>query len=150
MGVEGETESEREGEKTDPGGGGGGKRKVGKTLEEQEKKRQRWEEWERKRYKKLRERGGRGGRGRRAKEGNTEGCRYRDTESQRRTYGTHDLTHHPAGAALAQRPPGAGTAFPCTPGKDWTDPSRQRNPGVCLQGEQGGKEAGGRVGGGGR
>lgn len=149
MGVEGETESEREGEKRDRGGGGGGKRKVGRALEEQEKDRQRWEEWERKRYKKLRERGGRGGRGRRAKEGNTEGCRYRDTESQRRTYRTHDLTHHPAGAALAQRPPGAGTAFPCTPGKDWTDPSRQRNPGVCLQGEQGGKEAGRRAGGGG-
>ena len=61
MGVEGETESEREGEKTDPGGGGGGKRKVGRTLEEQEKKRQRWEEWERKRYKKLREVGEAGG-----------------------------------------------------------------------------------------
>ena len=75
------------------------------------------EEWERRSYRKVRGRGGRAARGR-AKGGNTEGGPFRDTESQRRTHQTHGATHHPAGAALAQRPPGAGTAFhPAHPGK---------------------------------
>lgn len=32
---------------------------------------------------------------------------------------------------------------PGTPGKDWTGPCGRRNPGVCLQGEEGGGQGGG-------